>query len=70
MDHVTIAAVEGDTTEMMVYGIEKGTLNTAGETIQNRVAVVGIHAWCYDNLTEAGVAVFKAGMEWVPAESP
>jgi hypothetical protein len=54
----------------MVYGVEKGTLNTAGEPIQHRVATIGIHAWCYDNLTQAGEDVFKAGMQWVLAESP
>jgi hypothetical protein len=62
---IPIAGVETDPTQLIVYGIEKGTINASGQAIQHRVAVVGVHAWGYDVLTEAGTNVFKAGIEWV-----
>jgi hypothetical protein len=65
---IPIAAVEADSTQLIVYGIEKGTTNATGEAIKNRVAVVGVHAWGYDDLTEAGVKLFKAGIEWILEE--
>jgi hypothetical protein len=68
VDAVPIAAVDGESEKLMIYGIEKGTLNAAGDAIQHRVATIGIHAWCYDNLTKAGEDVFKAGIEWVLGE--
>ncbi|MFO7656685.1 MAG: hypothetical protein R6W78_06425 [Bacteroidales bacterium] len=66
---IPIAGVESDPTQLIVYGIEKGTKNAFGEAIKNRVAVVGIHAWGYDDLTEAGVKVFKAGINWILEEN-
>ena len=66
---IPIAGVESDSTQLIVYGIEKGTTNASGEAIKNRVAVVGVHAWGYDVLTEAGVKVFKAGIDWVLGEN-
>jgi hypothetical protein len=66
---IPIAGVESDSTRLIVYGIEKGTTNASGLAIKNRVAIVGVHAWGYDVLTEAGVKVFKAGIEWVLEEN-
>jgi hypothetical protein len=66
---IPIAGAESDPTQLIVYGIEKGTINASGEAIKNRVAVVGIHAWGYDDLTEAGVKVFKAGIDWILEEN-
>ena len=66
---IEIAGVESDPTRLVVYGIEEGTTNASGESIKNRVAVVGVHAWGYDVLTEAGVKVFKAGIEWILEEN-
>jgi hypothetical protein len=66
---IPIAGVESDSTQLIVYGIEKGTTNVSGEAIKNRVAVVGVHAWGYDVLTEAGVKVFKAGIGWILGEN-
>lgn len=62
---IPIAGVESDPAQLIVYGIEQGTKNATGQTIKNRVAVVGVHAWGYDVLTDAGVKVMKAGIEWV-----
>lgn len=70
METVKIAGLQSNPEMLMIYGSEKGTLNAAGEAIKHRVATIGIHAWCYDNLTEAGEKVFKAGIEWVLAEAP
>jgi PelA/Pel-15E family pectate lyase len=64
-----IAGIESDPERLIVYGIEKGTTNASGQIIRNRVAVVGVHAWGYDVLTEAGVKVMKAGIEWVMGEN-
>lgn len=66
---IPIAGVESDPTQLIVYGIEKGTKNISDQVINHRVAVVGVHAWGYDVLTEAGVKLFKAGIEWVLAEN-
>jgi hypothetical protein len=62
---IAIAGVKSDPTQLAVYGIEKGTLDATGGKIQNRVVVVGPHAWAYDDLTEAGEALYKAGIEWI-----
>jgi hypothetical protein len=65
---IPIAGVATDPSRLVVYGIEKGTRNASGDLIQNRVAVVGIHAWGYDDLTEAGKKMFQAGIEWILSE--
>jgi hypothetical protein len=62
---IPIAGVESDPTQLIVYGVEKGTVNASGEVIENRVAMVGLHAWGYKYITEDGAKVFKAGIEWV-----
>jgi hypothetical protein len=62
---IAIAGVQSDPTRLAVYGIEKGTVNAKGETIGHRVVVIGTHAWSYDDLTESGEKVFKAGIEWI-----
>jgi hypothetical protein len=66
---IPIAGVESDPAQLIIYGIEKGTTNASGQVIKHRVAVVGVHAWGYDVLTEAGVKAFKAGIEWVMEEN-
>jgi hypothetical protein len=65
---IPIAGVKSDPSQLIVYGIEKNTKNINGETINNRVAVIGLHAWGYDVLTEAGVKLFKAGIDWILEE--
>jgi hypothetical protein len=65
---IPIATVENKPEEMVVYGIEKGTKNTSGETIKNRIATVGAHAWCYNHLNESGIKLLKAGIKWVLEE--
>ena len=62
---IPIAGVAADSTKLVVYGIEKGTKNALDEVIKNRVVVVGVHAWGYDDLSEAGLKLFKAGIDWV-----
>lgn len=66
---IPIAGVAADPSQLMVYGIEKGTKNTFGEAIRNRVAVVGVHAFGYQTLTDSGVKAFRAAIEWVTASS-
>jgi len=66
---IPIASLASDESKMLVYGIEKGTKNALGDEIKHRVAVVGIHAFGYNNLTEVGEKLFKAGIEWVLAEN-
>jgi len=65
---IAVAGVKSDPTKLAVYGVEKGTLNAKGEKIPHRVAVIGIHAWGYDDLTPAGEDVFKAAIEWILKE--
>jgi hypothetical protein len=62
---IPIAGVESDPSQLIVYGVEKGTENVFGEIINNKVAVIGVHAWGYDVLTKDGIKVFKAGIEWI-----
>ncbi len=69
MEVVAIAGVKGDTQKLAVYGIEKGMLNAAGEAIEHRVATIGTHAWCYDNLSDHSVNLFNNAIEWVLAEA-
>ena len=68
IDIIPIAGTEGNTSQLVIYGIEKGTQNMYGDTINHRVAVVGIHAFCYNVLSQAGVDTFKAGIEWILKE--
>ena len=65
---IPIAGVEADPSKLIVYGVEKGTKNVSGQVVKNRVAVVGIHAWGYNAITEAGEKAFKAGIEWALEE--
>lgn len=65
---IAIAGVQNAPSRLAVYGIEKGTQNAAGDVIPNRVAVVGVHAWGYDDLTEAGKKMFKTGIEWIVSD--
>ncbi len=62
---IPIVGVEDDPAQIIVYGIEKGTKNVSDVIMKNRVAVVGVHAWGYDDLTEAGEKLFKAGINWI-----
>ena len=45
--------------------VEKGTTNATGQVIENRVAMVGIHAYGYNDLTEAAINMYKASIEWI-----
>jgi hypothetical protein len=65
---IPIASVQSNPEELVIYGIEKGTKNVSGEVMQNRVALVGIHCWCYNNLKEPGIKLFKAAINWVLEE--
>lgn len=62
---IPIAGIESSPDELVVYGVEKGTQNAEGTAIKNRVAVVGLHAWGYDVLTEAGKDLITAGINWI-----
>lgn len=62
---IPIAGVASAPDQLIVYGIEKGTTNAAGQQIKNRVAVVGLHAWGYKYITRDGENVIKAGIEWI-----
>jgi len=66
---IAIAGVQKDPSRLAVYGIEKGTKNVAGDVIQNRVAVIGVHAWGYDDLTEDSKRLFKAGIKWIVSKN-
>jgi hypothetical protein len=63
-----IAAVASNPEQIVVYGLEKGAKNMAGEAISNRVATIGTHAWCYDNLSDSSEELFKAAINWVLEE--
>lgn len=65
VDIIPIASMESNPEELVLYGIEKGTKNTSGYIIPNRVATVGMHCFCYRSLTESGIKVMKAGIEWI-----
>jgi hypothetical protein len=65
---VAIAGVESDPAKLAIFGIERGTTNVTGGKIPHRVAVIGTHAWGYDDLTESGEKLFKAAIEWVVQE--
>ena len=43
----------------VIYGIEAGTINAVGDTILNRVAVIGINAVSYTSLTEDAFKFIK-----------
>ena len=62
---IPIAGIESDPEQLVVYGVEKGTPNVSGQSIKHRLAMVGVHAWGYDVLTDAGVDLIKAGIDWV-----
>lgn len=66
---IPIAGLESDPSKLVVYGIEKGTQNALGTELKNRVATVGIHAWCYDVVTEDGVNLVKTGIDWILDEN-
>ena len=66
---IPIAGIESKPDELVVYGVEKGTRNADGTVIKHKVAVVGVHAWGYDVLTEACKKVIKAGIKWVLDEN-
>lgn len=62
---IPIAGVASDPSQLIVYGVEKGTKNALGMKIKNRVSVIGLHAWGYKYLTEDGASILKAGIKWI-----
>ena len=67
IDVIPIAAMKDNMQHLVVYGVEKGTVNSHGEVINNRVSVVGTHAWCYraEYIGEPMKNFIKAGIEWI-----
>ncbi len=53
----------------VIYGIEKGTINAVGDTIQNRVEVIGLHELSYTSLTNDAFKFIKAGINWVSSST-
>ena len=66
---IPIAGIESHPEQLVVYGIDKGTRNISGQVVQHRVAMIGVHAWGYDVLTDEGVNLMKAGIEWILDEN-
>ncbi len=66
---IPIANLTSIDTMCVIYGIEKGTVNAVGVTIQNRVEVIGLHELCYLSLTDDAFKFIKSGINWVSALS-
>ena len=63
---IPIAAMSSDETKLVIYGIEAGTQNAVGDTMVNRVATIGLHAFSYDGfLTDEALKLIKAGADWL-----
>ncbi len=62
---IPIATLSSNDSMQVIYGIEAGTINAVGDTILNRVAVIGINAVSYTSLTEDAFKFIKAGINWV-----
>jgi len=54
---------------LVIYGIEPGVKSFAGDSIENRVAVIGIHEVGYPTMTKDAWEFIKAGIDWVTEES-
>lgn len=70
---IPIATLSSNETKQVIYGIEAGTQNALGDTMQSRIATVGIHAEGYPTLTDDAFKFFKAAIDWVlpnPNDSP
>lgn len=65
---IPIAGLESNPERLLVYGIEAGTINTYGDSIQNRVAMIGVHAFGYETLTAEAEQLYIAGINWILAE--
>jgi hypothetical protein len=65
---ILIAGLESDPSRLLVYGIEAGTINIFGTTIENKVAMIAVHAFGYETLTEDAVNLYKAGINWILTE--
>ena len=61
IDIIPIAAMSSNETKLVIYGIEAGTLNAVGDTIQSRVTTIGIHAEGYPSMTDDAFKFFQAG---------
>lgn len=67
----TIATLKGDATKIVVFGMEAGTaLNCTNTTFPlaattKRVANIGFHVSCLNNLTESAYKLVEAALEWV-----
>ncbi len=66
---VPIANMTSIDSMRVIYGIEKGTINAVGDTIKNRVEVIGLHELSYISLTSDAFKFIKAGINWVSALS-
>lgn len=72
---IPIATVKSDATKIAVFGIETGTpLNCTNATFPlakttKRVANIGFHVSCINNLTESAYKLVEAAIEWVTSTS-
>ncbi|MFT3753119.1 MAG: T9SS type A sorting domain-containing protein [Paludibacter sp.] len=70
---IPIATVKSDATKNVVFGIETGsTLNCTNATYPmtkttKRVANIGFHVSCINNLTESAYKLVEAAIEWTTA---
>jgi hypothetical protein len=62
---IPIAVLSSDDTMKVIYGVEAGTINVVGDTIQNRIATVGINATGYTSLTDDAFKFMKAAIDWI-----
>ncbi len=62
---IPIAVLTSDETKQVIYGVEAGTQNVLEDTIQSKVAVIGVHAEGYETITDDAWKFFQAGIDWV-----
>ena len=65
---IPIAGLESDPTVLLVYGIEAGTPNIYNDIIENKVAMIPVHSFGYETLTEDAMNLYKAAIEWILTE--
>ena len=71
---IPIAAIAGDLTKLVVFGVETGTavfnslaVNDGSVKTKARYAAVGINATAYPKITDDGWNMMKAAIDWVIA---
>ena len=76
VEHIAIAGIAADETQIVVMGIEAGTtLYTDAGVLdgsvvsENRVAAVGINATANANITEDAYKLIEAGIDWILTET-